>query len=93
MTKLHNEIMPDVLLWQKEKNRKRFPEETTQNEELERRKKIEKRKVEEKENLVEGVATKKARKDVESKQLIENKITLLVTGASEDFINAATIKV
>ena len=93
MTKLHNEIMPDVLLWQKEKNRKKFPEEIAQSGEVEKKKKTEKRKVEEKENLVEGVATKKVKKDVETKQVIENKVTLLVSGASEDFMNATSIKV
>lgn len=93
ITKLHNEIMPDVLLWQKEKNRKRFSEEATPSEDVEKRKKSEKRKAEEKENLVEGVATKKVKKDVESKQVTETKITLLVTGASEDFMSASSIKV
>jgi hypothetical protein len=93
MTKLHNEIMPDVLLWEKEKNRKRFPEQPARNEEVEKKKKAEKRKVEEKENLVHEVATKKAKKDVESKQVIENKVTLLVTGASEDFMNVTSVKV
>ena len=92
MTKLHNEVMPDVLLWQKEKNRKRFPKEIVQSEEVEK-KKAEKRKVEEKENMDDGAQTKKAKKYVESKPLIENKITLLVTGASEDFMNATLIKV
>lgn len=93
MTKLHNEIMPDVLLWEKEKNRKRFPEEIAHPEEVENKKKVEKRKVDEKENLFEGVPTKKAKKDVDSKHVTENKITLLVTGASEDFTSATSIKV
>jgi len=90
MTKLHNEIMPDVLLWEKEKNRKRIPEEKL-SDEVEK-KKVEKRKMDEKENLVEGVS-KKVKKEAEGKNVTDNKITLLVTGASEDFINANSVKV
>jgi hypothetical protein len=94
MTKLHNEVMPDVLLWEKEKNRKRFPSDVvpaaTAAEE-DKKKKSEKRKVEEKENF-EGAATKKVKKDGESKGVVESKVTLLITGASDEF-NANCFKV
>lgn len=92
MDRLHNEIMPDVMLWQKEKNRKRIPEEP---EDGEKKRKAEKRKNEEKENLVEGVQ-KKPRKDAEAARDgadTSSKITLLVTGASQDFLNANVMKV
>lgn len=94
MTKLHNEIMPDVLLWEKEKHRKRFPMEPSRPHESEK-KRVEKRKNEEKENLVDGV-TKKAKRDSDNaKDALDsgNKITLLVTGATEDIINATSVKV
>ena len=92
MNKLHNEIMPDVLAWQKEKNRKRIPEEPLEVDEKKR--KVERQRSEEKENLVEGVS-KKSKKDSDvTKDASEtNKIVLLVTGASHDFINATSIKV
>jgi hypothetical protein len=91
MTKLHNEVMPDVLLWEKEKNRKRFPSDVAPAaEDMDKKKKSEKRKVEE-EN-VEGLP-KKVKKDAgESKPLAETKVTLLITGASEEF-NVNCLKV
>jgi hypothetical protein len=96
ITKLHNEVMPDLLLWEKEKKRKRIPEEPVQshNEEVEKKKKIEKRRiVDDKENDGE-IVNKKAKKELESvKNIIENKVTLLVTGASEDLTSASSIKV
>jgi hypothetical protein len=88
LDRLHNEIMPDVLLWQKEKNRKRFPTETpTRGEQPEKRRKVKKQKNEEKEN-VEAV-----QKKVKESNTIESKITLLVTGAGHDFLNVVAIKV
>lgn len=95
ITKLHNEIMPDVLLWQKEKNRKRIPTDSPlYSEDMEMKKKAEKRKIEEKENLVEGVAKKQ--KTVESSKddvEITGKIVLLVTGSTEDFAAGQGLKV
>jgi hypothetical protein len=91
MTKLHNEVMPDVLLWEKEKNRKRFPSDVVPAAEEDKKKKSEKRKVEEKENF-EGAAAKKVKKDGESKGVVESKVTLLITGASDEF-NASCLKV
>ena len=95
MTKLHNEIMPDVLLWQKEKNRKRIPTDSPlYSEDIEMKKKAEKRKIEEKENLVEGVAKKQ--KTVESNKDdadMTGKIMLLVSGSTEDFAAGHGLKV
>ena len=92
MTKLHNEVMPDVLLWEKEKNRKRFPSDVAlaAAEDEEKKQKPEKRKVEEKENI-EGVA-KKVKRDGDHKPVAESKVTLLITGASDEF-NASYLKV
>jgi len=95
MTKLHNEIMPDVLLWQKEKNRKRIPEESPIYSKEHEKRKAEKRKIEEKENFVDGVV-KKSKKDIESgKEVFEtsSKIVLLVTGSVEDFASGTGLKV
>jgi hypothetical protein len=92
--KLRDEVMPDLLRWQKEKNRKRIPEEpqVSRVDEVEKKKKIEKRKAEDKENVGE-VVSKKAKKDVESIKNVENKVTLLVTGAPEDLLSAHAVKV
>jgi len=93
MTKLHNEVMPDVLLWEKEKNRKTFPSDVVAlaaAEDAEKKKKSEKRKIEEKENI-EGVP-KKVKKEGEHKPVADNKVTLLITGASDEF-NANCLKV
>ena len=90
--KLRDEVMPDLMLWQKEKHRKRIPEEP---EDGEKKRKAEKRKSEEKENFVEGVQ-KKPKKDTEVGNHgvdTATKITLLITGASQDFVNANVIKV
>jgi len=91
MNKLHNEIMPDVMAWQKEKNRKRIPEEPQTAEELDKKRKMEKRKSEEKENI--ETTAKKPRKDADT--VVENasKITLLITGAPDDLTSANAIKV
>jgi hypothetical protein len=97
MEKLHNEVMPDLMAWEKEKNRKRFPmESASQAEEGEKRRKVEKRKSEEKENIVEGVQ-KKAKK-VASAEVVREaetgpKITLLVTGADPTFLEGGVPKV
>jgi len=91
MNKLHNEIMPDVMAWQKEKNRKRIPEEPPNAEKVDRKRKVEKTESEEKENI-ESV-TKKSRKDVDAGVENANKIILLITGASEDFPSPSAIKV
>jgi twin BRCT domain len=92
--KLHDVIMPDVLLWEKEKNRKRIPEEPKASPETEKKRKLEKRKSEEKENIIEGVA-KKVKKESETAKDVSdtNKIVLLVTGASNDLINPSALKV
>jgi FKBP-type peptidyl-prolyl cis-trans isomerase len=96
MEKLHNEIMPDLMAWQKEKNRKRFPEGSpSQANEDEKPRKTEKRKSEEKENIVEGVH-KKPKKEVEivkDTTEIGSKITLLVTGADPSFLDGNYPKV
>ena len=88
MNKLHNEIMPDVIAWQKEKHRKRIPEEPRKEDE---KRKAEKRKTEEKENL-ETIA-KKPRKEVDTVAESGSKITLLITGASDDLTSFNAIKV
>jgi hypothetical protein len=96
ITKLHNEIMPDVLLWEKEKNRKRIPEESlSQPKDSEKKRKTESRKSEEKENIIEGVA-KKFKKDsngVKDLADLSNKITLVVTGITDDLTTGNTLKV
>jgi len=84
MNKLHNEIMPDVMAWQKEKNRKRIPEEPQNTERPDKKRKTES---EEKENI--ETVTKKPRKDVD----VESRITLLVTGAPDDLTSPSSIKV
>ena len=93
--KLHDVVMPDLMLWNKEKHRKRLVEVSSPA--GEERQKAEKRKSEEKENHAEGPQKKiKKEKDVgQSKDGTEqsSKITLLVTGANQDFINATLIKV
>jgi hypothetical protein len=95
MEKLHNEVMPDLMAWQKEKNRKRFPmDNPSQTTEGEKRRKIEKRKSEEKENM--EIIPKKSKKEVESvKDTVEtgSKITLLVTGAQASFLEGGVVKV
>ena len=94
--RLHTEIMPDANLWEKkERHRKRIPEESpSQAVDNEKKRKLEKRKSDEKENLVEGVA-KKSKKDTDVKEKAEgsDKITLLITGASPDFMNSGIPKV
>jgi hypothetical protein len=91
MNKLHNEIMPDVMAWQKEKNRKRIPEEPQTVEELDKKRKMEKRKSEEKEDI--ETTSKKPRKEADTVTDNASKITLLVTGAPEDFTGPMAIKV
>lgn len=96
ITKLHNEVMPDLMLWNKEKHRKRLVEAPSPAEE--ERRKAEKRKSEEKENHLDAPMQKKVKKEkVESKEAktetAAGKITLLVTGASQDFLNPASVKV
>jgi hypothetical protein len=83
--------MPDVMAWQKEKNRKRIPEEPQTAEELDKKRKMEKRKSEEKENI--ETTAKKPRKDADT--VVENasKITLLITGAPDDLTSPNAIKV
>ena len=88
LNKLHNEIMPDVIAWQREKNRKRIPEES-QN--VEEKRKAEKRKAEEKENI--EMTAKKPRKDVDAVVESGSKIILLVTGAADELTSPSTIKV
>jgi len=93
MTKLHNEVMPDVLLWEKEKNRKTFPSDVvalTAAGDAEKKKKSEKRKIEEKENI--EALPKKVKKEGEHKPVADNKVTLLITGASDE-LNANCLKV
>lgn len=93
--KLHDVVMPDLMLWNKEKHRKRLVEVPSPAEE--ERRKTEKRKSEEKENHTEGPQKKTRKEKVvgEGKDATEqsNKITLLITGAHQDFINATSIKV
>lgn len=85
MNKLHNEIMPDVMAWQKEKNRKRIPEEPQI---ADKKRKVENIESEEKENI--ETVTKKPKKDVETDV---SRIILLVTGAPDDLTGPSAIKV
>lgn len=85
MNKLHNEIMPDVMAWQKEKNRKRIAEEPQI---ADKKRKVEKIESDEKENI--ETVTKKPKKDVETDV---SRIILLVTGAPDDLTGPSAIKV
>jgi hypothetical protein len=95
ITKLHNEIMPDVLLWQKEKNRKRIPEEQLSPSIEEKKRKAEKRKNEEKENIVETVPKKSRKQAEKAKDESEPgaKVTAIITGASDELTTANSLKV
>jgi len=93
--KLHTEVIPDALQWEKEKHRKRIPEESPSHSEgNEKRRKLEKQKSEEKENIIEGVP-KKVKKEAEVKERMDTgeKITLLITGANHDQFGPNAVKV
>jgi hypothetical protein len=98
MEKLHNEVMPDLMQWEKEKNRKRFPADNPPPaDDGEKRRKTDKRKSEEKENILEGVQ-KKVKKTPSSETVTHisdtgSKITLLVTGADPSFLDGSVVKV
>jgi hypothetical protein len=92
--KLHTEIMPDAMLWEKkERHRKRIPEESP-SQAVDNEKKRKQRESEEKENILD-IAPKKIKRndDVKEKKEGSSNIILLITGAAPDFITTMVTKV